>query len=104
MGIIDSNGLQSLKAGSAVRNLAGATRTYLSGFASPESLVRELLEKAGIEIGGGASDYIRRNWSLMLGVAKPRLLNLLIPSTSLRVGDQHYDLRYHLYQSLTDKT
>jgi len=152
MGIIDSNGLQSLKAGSAVRNLAGATRTYLSGFASPESLVRELLEKAGIEIGGSAShdivvndtrffarvvrdgalglgesymdgwwdspavdelitrihlaklpDYIRRNWSLMLGVAKARLLNLQTRRRSFRVGEQHYDIGNDLYQAMLDK-
>jgi cyclopropane-fatty-acyl-phospholipid synthase len=33
---------------------AGAARTYFEGVKSPEGFVRELLEKAGIEVGGSA--------------------------------------------------
>ena len=34
--------------------LAGAARTYLEGVSNPEGFVRELLEKAGIEVNGSA--------------------------------------------------
>ena len=55
MRIKNSSGAQSRMAGSTWSDLSGAARTYLEGFANPESFIRELLEKAGIEIGGDAS-------------------------------------------------
>ncbi len=54
MGSTDSMGAQALKPASAWRGAAGAARAYLEGLASPERFVRELLEMAGIEVGGGA--------------------------------------------------
>lgn len=46
--------MQSTKSGSTAIDLAGAARTYPRGFANPERFIRELLENAGIEIGGRA--------------------------------------------------
>src|SRR3954467_15988775 len=47
-------GAQALEPASTWREVAAEARAYLEGLANPESFVRELLEKAGIEVGGGA--------------------------------------------------
>src|SRR5215469_151740 len=54
MGSKHSSEAQSHVAGSMWSDLTGAARTYLEGLANPESLVREVLEQAGIEINGNA--------------------------------------------------
>jgi cyclopropane-fatty-acyl-phospholipid synthase len=50
----DSMGAQALEPASTWREVAAEARAYLEGLANPESFVRELLEKAGIEVGGAA--------------------------------------------------
>lgn len=77
MRIIDLSRLQSRMAGSTWSTLAGAARTYLEGLANPESFVRELLEKAGIEIGGGAlHDIVVNDRRFFIRVARDGALGL----------------------------
>jgi cyclopropane-fatty-acyl-phospholipid synthase len=57
--------------------LAGAARTYLEGVANPEGFVRELLEKAGIEVGGSAPhDIIVHDKRFYARVARDGALGL----------------------------
>ena len=51
MGILESTGTVS-------SDVAGAVRTFVEGIAKPERFVRDLLEKAGIEVGGSAAHDI----------------------------------------------
>src|SRR3954465_8341464 len=54
MSTIQTGGTRTLRPPSTLGDVAGGGRIYLDGLGNPERFVRELLEKAGIEVGGGA--------------------------------------------------
>lgn len=54
MSTIGSSAMQSAERSSTVVGLAEAAHTRPAKFKNPEGFIRELLEKAGIEVGGGA--------------------------------------------------
>lgn len=58
MSDFESTGSDVLVGLPRLTNLAAAGRAYLEGLRNPEGFVRELLEIAGIEVGGGAAHDI----------------------------------------------
>lgn len=74
---IIKSGVPSRKTSSTWSDLVGAGRTFLEGFANPESFIRELLEKAGIEIGGSAAhDIVINDRRFFARVARDGALGL----------------------------
>jgi cyclopropane-fatty-acyl-phospholipid synthase len=64
-------------AGSVLRDLAGAGRSYLDGVRNPERVIRALLERAEIEIGGSAPhDIVVHDRRLFARVARDGALGL----------------------------
>src|SRR5947209_8283331 len=74
---IIKSGVPSRTARSTWSDLMGAGSTFLEGFANPESFIRELLEKAGIEIGGSAAhDIVINDRRFFARVARDGALGL----------------------------
>jgi cyclopropane-fatty-acyl-phospholipid synthase len=71
------------QAGSRLSDLAGAARTYLGAVAHPERFVRELLEQAGIEIGGSAPHDVV--------VHDRRLFARIVRDGALGLGEAYVD-------------
>src|SRR3954453_2719015 len=77
MAIHDAAGVQSLTVGATLGDAARATAAYLRGIAHPERFVRELLERAGVEVGGPAAhDLVVRDRRFYARVARDGALGL----------------------------
>jgi len=76
MGILQSSAAVST-------DVAGAARTYLEGLSHPERFVRELLDKAGIEVNGSASHDIV--------VHDPRFFARVARDGALGLGESYVD-------------
>ena len=73
----DAAGVRSLTESATPGEVARAAAAYLRGIANPERFVRELLERAGIEVGGPAAhDLVVRDRRFYARVARDGALGL----------------------------